>query len=182
MLAEGLTEGVLEDLAHRAGQGAHVGDRVALAARAVDADRGQAAGDLVGDLVAQQRTERGDADRATHRAEERDDRAGRAHVGHLDVVLHRQHEVLHGRAEADAEDRHEDADGHQAGGLVDGAEQAEADHDQDHAADEPALPQAGLADDPAGDDAGDRAARRPSRSTSGRPRSGSCRGRSGSTG
>ena len=64
----------------------------------------------VGDLVAEHRAQRRDADRAAHRAEERDDRAGRAHVGLGGVVLHREHEVLHGGAEAEAEHRHEGAD------------------------------------------------------------------------
>ena len=74
--------------------------------------------------------ERRDADRAAHRAEERDDRAGRTHVGLGGVVLHGEHEVLHGRAEAEAEDRHEDADHARGGGRVDRAEQGEADDDQ----------------------------------------------------
>ena len=65
---------------------------------------------LVGDLVAQRRAEGRDADRATHRAEERDHGARGTHVALGGVVLHREHEVLHRRAEAEAEHRHERAD------------------------------------------------------------------------
>ena len=149
---------MLEDVADRGRQRAQVRDRVALLARRLDAERRQAGGDLVGDLVAEQRAERGDTDRAAHRAEERDHGARRAHVRLGGVVLHREDEVLHGRAEADAEDGHEGADDGQVGGVVDLAEQAQAEDDHHHAADQPALPVAGVADDPAGDDAGDQQA------------------------
>ena len=99
---------------------------------------------------AQHRTQRRDADRAAHRPEEGDDRAGRAQVGHGHVVLHRQHEVLHRRTEAEAQDRHEGADqrpGWSVSSIV--REQGQPDDHQDHAADQVPLPAPGGGDDPA---------------------------------
>ena len=65
---------------------------------------------------------------------------------------------------------------------VDGREQAQADDDGDHAADEVPLPEAGAGDDPAGGHARDDQAADHRDGHQAGVRSGSCRGRAGSTG
>jgi len=114
----------------------------------------QTCADLVGHLGTQQGTECGHSDRAAHGAQEHHHRAGRAEVGRRDVVLHREHQVLHGGPQSDAQDTHVQADQGEMGGVVDLAQQAQSQHHEDHAAHEVALPQTGLADDATGQHAG----------------------------
>ena len=98
-----------------------------------------------------------------------------------DAVLYGEHEVLLDRAEAEAEHDHEAADQPQRGVRVDRAQQRHADARAPRAADEVALPATGAADQPAGHDAGHQQAEHQRQSTSGRPWSGTVRGRAGST-
>jgi hypothetical protein len=73
--------GALDHSAQRFGQRADVGDAVPAAGGARDAQVGQPVCGVVGDPVAEHRAERGDAERAAERAEEGDQRAGRAEIG-----------------------------------------------------------------------------------------------------
>jgi hypothetical protein len=151
----GLAESTLEQGPDRSRQRRQVRDLVALVGVGGDAHPGQARADPARDLVAEHRAEYGDADRPTQAPEERHQGAGRPHLGLGSVVLHGQDEVLHGGAEADAQHRHVDRQDPQRGRGVDAPEQADADDDRDHAADQVALPGTGAGDDPPGRHAGD---------------------------
>ncbi len=108
--------------------------------------------------MAEQRAERGDAHRTAHGAEEGDHRAGGAELVARDGVLHGEHQVLAGEAEADAGHRHVERQQGVRGVGPGGAHQAEAGGQHDGAADQVALPLAVLADELAGHGGGDREA------------------------
>src|SRR5690606_35873271 len=67
-----------------------------------------------------------------------------------DVVLRRQHEVLHQQADADAADCQVDAEQGEGGARVDGGQQAEPGAHDDRTRDQVALPDTGAADDLSG--------------------------------
>ena len=105
--------------------------------------------DAVRDHVGHHGAHHGDADAAAQGAEEGDAGAGDAHLPRVRGVLHHEHEVLHGHADAGAEQEH--VEGHQPEGgvVVQGAEQGGAGDQQDGADHEPALPHAGAGDEAA---------------------------------
>jgi hypothetical protein len=103
----GVAEGVLEQHANVLAERARVRDRAAagllLEVRELLAELGvvlgagrelrQARAEVTGHLVGQDGAQRGDADGASERAEERDHRGRGTHVGLRGVVLHREDAV-----------------------------------------------------------------------------------------
>lgn len=113
----------------------------------VGAEARHAVLDVVGDAVAQDGTQRGDADGTTEGTEERDDGAGRAQVGGRHLVLRGEHQVLHHHADAETHHEHEDRDVPVLGVVPDGAQHPETGGEQEATADQPCLPAARLGDD-----------------------------------
>ena len=113
---------VLHDLPHRRGQRGHVGHGLPVRRRAAGSPL--SARPLVisvGDPVGEDRAEHAGADGAAEAAEEGQHGGRGAQFVRGHVVLRGEHEVLHQHADADAHERHVDAQQTEVGVGVDGA-------------------------------------------------------------